>query len=51
MKSKDLPLKIPADIGEQLKLEDGTPVKLVVKRDRLVAGEITAADFSKKIMW
>ncbi|AKP64102.1 hypothetical protein FC99_GL000724 [Levilactobacillus koreensis JCM 16448] len=36
MKSKDFQLKIPPEISEQLKLTDKTPVKLVVKRDRLV---------------
>ncbi|MCT4486500.1 DUF998 domain-containing protein [Levilactobacillus parabrevis] len=53
MKSKDFNLKIPADIGEQLKLEDGTPVKLVVKRDRLVVefAESRRRIFQNKIMW
>lgn len=36
MRDKDFQLKIPAEISEQLQLNEDTPVKLVVKRDRLV---------------
>jgi len=36
MTKKAFQLKIPAEISEQLRLDGDTPVKLVVKRDRLV---------------
>ncbi|MFC6289054.1 DUF998 domain-containing protein [Levilactobacillus angrenensis] len=36
MREKDFQLNIPAEIGEQLQLKPETPVKLVVKRNRLV---------------
>lgn len=36
MAQKDFQLNIPADISEQLQLNKDTPVRLVVKRDRLV---------------
>ncbi|NLR31571.1 DUF998 domain-containing protein [Levilactobacillus tujiorum] len=53
MEKKDFNLKIPASIGEQLKLDDGTPVKLVVKRDRLVVefAESRRRIFQNRIMW
>ncbi|WP_204121223.1 MULTISPECIES: DUF998 domain-containing protein [Levilactobacillus] len=36
MTKKEFHLKIPAEISDQLHLKEDTPVKLVVKRDRLV---------------
>ncbi|KRO04810.1 hypothetical protein IV54_GL000835 [Levilactobacillus paucivorans] len=36
MKKDEYQLKLPADVSDQLKLDQDTPVKLVVKRDRLV---------------
>jgi len=36
MAKKEFQLKIPAEISDQLRLKEDTPVKLVVKRDRLV---------------
>ena len=53
MKSKDFNLKIPANIGEQLKLDADTPVKLVVKRDRLVVefAESRRRIFQNRLMW
>jgi len=36
MTEKEFHLKIPAEISDQLHLKEDTPVKLVVKRDRLV---------------
>ncbi|ETY74590.1 DUF998 domain-containing protein [Lactiplantibacillus fabifermentans] len=36
MKNKDYQLKIPADIGDQLQLDEKTNAKLVIKRGRLV---------------
>ncbi len=36
MKKDEFQLKLPTDVSDQLKLDQDTPVKLVVKRDRLV---------------
>jgi len=53
MKSKDYQLKIPAAVSEQLQLREDTPVKLVVKRDRLVVqfAEPRQQVFQKRVVF
>lgn len=53
MKSRDYQLKIPAAVSEQLQLREDTPVKLVVKRDRLVVqfAEPRQQVFQKRVVF